>query len=56
MFAEYSLAPEECVFIDDSLANVEKARELGMLAIHYQTAAQFELELAEILNTNNKGE
>ncbi len=27
---------QEAVFIDDTLANVEAARELGMLAIHYK--------------------
>ena len=31
----YDLRPEECIFIDDTLANVEVARALGMKAIHF---------------------
>ncbi|SDK85865.1 putative hydrolase of the HAD superfamily [Nonomuraea maritima] len=27
--------PERCLFVDDRLANVEAARELGMTAVHY---------------------
>ena len=27
--------PERCVFVDDTLANVESARALGMVALHY---------------------
>jgi epoxide hydrolase-like predicted phosphatase len=30
----------ECVFIDDVDVNVEAARELGMVAVHYVTAEQ----------------
>lgn len=30
LFREFSLAPEECFFIDDSPANIATARELGM--------------------------
>ncbi len=30
LFSEFSLAPEECFFIDDSPANIATARELGM--------------------------
>lgn len=32
---QYQLDPKECVFIDDTLANVETARRLGMEAVHY---------------------
>lgn len=32
---KYSLRAEECVFIDDTLANVESARALGMKAVHF---------------------
>lgn len=35
LLEEYDLKPEECVFLDDTLANVEAARALGMKAIHY---------------------
>ncbi len=32
LFDTYSLKPEECFFIDDSPANIESARKLGMAA------------------------
>ena len=35
LFNRYGLEPEDCVFIDDSRANIETARNLGMHAIHY---------------------
>ena len=31
----YGLVAEECLFVDDSAANVEGARSVGMQAIHY---------------------
>ncbi|HWR12532.1 MAG TPA: HAD family phosphatase [Rectinemataceae bacterium] len=39
-------SPEECVFIDDTVANVEAARALGMHAIHFTGSAR---RLASIL-------
>jgi putative hydrolase of the HAD superfamily len=39
-------APEESVFIDDRLPNVEGARRVGMNVIHFQNAAQLRGELA----------
>jgi 2-haloacid dehalogenase len=42
------LAPEQCLFIDDSLANVETARQLGMTAHHFKNAAGLERELAAL--------
>ncbi|MFH5775219.1 HAD family hydrolase [Paracoccus sp. NGMCC 1.201697] len=41
------LSPADCVFIDDSRANVEGARVLGMDAIHFTDAENLERELAE---------
>jgi 2-haloacid dehalogenase len=35
LFNRYALTPRECVFIDDSCANVEAAAQLGMRTIHY---------------------
>jgi FMN phosphatase YigB (HAD superfamily) len=37
--------PEECLFIDDLLVNVEAAREQGMDAVQFQSAAQLDSEL-----------
>lgn len=39
---------QECVFIDDSLPNVETARSLGMHAIHYQSPTQLNHELEKL--------
>ena len=41
----YSLAPEECVFIDDNEVNVSAARSIGMQAIHFTSADALRAEL-----------
>ncbi len=38
----------ECLFIDDSLANIEQARKMGLAAIHFQTSEQLEEELQRL--------
>ena len=48
LLSKYSLKPEECIFIDDSLPNVETARALGMKAVHFRQTNQF-LEVLECL-------
>ncbi len=46
LFCErYSLAPEMCVFIDDSETNIVAARKFGMHGIHFQNPAQVRKEL-----------
>jgi len=40
---------EECVFVDDSLPNVETARQLGFHAIHFRSPEQLQVELERIL-------
>lgn len=35
----------ECLFIDDSLANIEQARKMGFVVIHFQSPEQLESEL-----------
>jgi 2-haloacid dehalogenase len=42
------LVPERCLFIDDSLPNVETARQLGMTAHHFKNAAGLERELVAL--------
>jgi putative hydrolase of the HAD superfamily len=39
-------APEECIFIDDRLENLEAPRRLGMRTIQFLNAAQLRAELA----------
>ena len=40
------LRPEDCLFIDDSAANVQGARNVGMDAIHFTSPADLREELA----------
>lgn len=35
-----SIAPADCLFVDDVLVNVEAARELGMTAVHFKDNEQ----------------
>lgn len=41
------VAPENCVFIDDGLHNVEGAKAIGMDGIHFRDAAQLEIALRD---------
>ena len=43
----YGVTPEEAVFIDDSLKNVEGAEAVGINGIHFQGAAQLRETLGE---------
>jgi len=45
LFERVGVEPEELVFVDDSLRNVEAARALGMAAIHYSPGVNLECEL-----------
>jgi 2-haloacid dehalogenase len=40
--------PQACVFIDDSPANIQAARQLGFQAIHFQSPAQLRQDLAKM--------
>lgn len=37
---KYELKPEECIFIDDTLPNIETARVMGMKGIHFMHSNQ----------------
>lgn len=41
----YELKPENCLFIDDKIANVYAAVNFGMSAIHFKTIEDFKKEL-----------
>jgi len=43
----YSLAADQCVFIDDSYPNVVAARHIGMKAIHFEHPDQLRSELID---------
>ncbi len=45
--ARLGLAPAECLFVDDSLANVEGARRAGMHAIHFKSFSEFSEEIGQ---------
>ena len=46
LFKQVGRRPEELLFVDDSLKNVEAARALGMPAIHFDRGVDLESELA----------
>jgi 2-haloacid dehalogenase len=44
----YGLVASDCVFIDDSVKNVEGAREVGMHALHFRTPERLAEELSRL--------
>lgn len=47
LFDRYGLDPSECVFIDDSAANVEGGRTVGMHALHFTGPERLAADLRE---------
>ena len=45
LFRRNNLVPEETIFIDDSIKNVDAARALGLQAIHFGSPDQLEQDL-----------
>jgi epoxide hydrolase-like predicted phosphatase len=43
--------PEEAVFMDDKMENVEAARQLGMHSIHFENTEQALAEIQKVLQT-----
>lgn len=54
LFEKYELEPEKSVFLDDSKANIETAKRLGMYGILVTSQEQAKQELKELLNQVNK--
>lgn len=46
LFERYDLAPQDCIFIDDSAKNIETARAVGMQGIHFVEPIDLREELA----------
>ncbi len=46
MLDKFKLEAQACLFIDDSMANIKTANELGFATIHFQSPAQLEIELS----------
>ena len=50
LFSKYNLNPNECIFIDDKLHNIEMANELGMIGIQYTNYNKLVKKLGGKLN------
>lgn len=48
LFSRYGLSPQDCVFVDDSAANVKTALALGMQAVHYADGVDLAARLRQI--------
>ncbi len=48
LFRRNNIVPEQAIFIDDSIKNVDAARALGLHAIHFGSPDQLEQEMAQL--------
>jgi len=48
LMTSYNLTPQETVFIDDKLVNVEAAKELGIHGIHFKNASILRKDLRKL--------
>lgn len=48
MLEKIGRPPQECLFIDDSLANIQQAQKMGIETIHYESSKQLAGELKSI--------
>lgn len=56
LFEKYDLKPEECLFIDDTAANLVKARKLGMKTIRFIDHEQAEADIYKALTKDSNHE
>lgn len=49
LFERYSVKPEQAIYTDDSLPNIEAGKALGLHTIHFQTPTQFKQELKTMI-------
>jgi 2-haloacid dehalogenase len=45
LLQRHGLRPQRCVFIDDQARNVDAARDLGLVALHFSSASQLRHDL-----------
>lgn len=50
IFDKFNIKPEECIFTDDRLENIEGGRQMGMDGIVFENAKQYERELRKLLS------
>jgi 2-haloacid dehalogenase len=48
LFRRNNIVPDQAIFIDDSIRNVDAARALGLHAIHFRSADQLEQEMLQL--------
>jgi 2-haloacid dehalogenase len=46
LLRRHALRPQACVFIDDQARNVAAARELGLVGLHFSSAARLRQDLS----------
>ena len=48
MLNKLNTKPKKCIFIDDKIANLIPARELGIIAVRFESLEKFKRQLNEI--------
>jgi 2-haloacid dehalogenase len=48
LLRRHGLRPQACVFIDDQARNVAAARELGLVGLHFSSAARLRQDLSDL--------
>ena len=48
LLRRHGLRPQACVFIDDKARNVAAARELGLVGLHFSSAARLRQDLSDL--------